>query len=86
MTRANIELHIEALVLHGLALGDRQRTAEAVERELARLFAELSVPSSLTRDAESARLDAGAFDIVPGSDVQSVGTRVAQAIYQGLIR
>ena len=47
----NIELHIEELVLHGFEPGDRHRIGEAIERELARLFAEQGTPPSLAQGA-----------------------------------
>ena len=60
-------------MLHGFAPGDRYRIADAVERELARLFAEQGVPPSLAQEAEVAQLDAGAFEIAPGAKVEAVG-------------
>src|SRR3712207_3298477 len=63
MTPVNIELHIEELVLHGFAPGDRYRIGEAVQRELARLFAEQGVPPSLVGGGEVAHLDGGSFAI-----------------------
>jgi hypothetical protein len=36
--RPSINLHIEELVLHGFAPGDRHRISEAVEQELTRLI------------------------------------------------
>ena len=78
-----IELHIEELVLHGFAPGDRYRIADAVERELARLFAEQGVPPSLSQEAEVARLDAGAFKLTPGARMETVGAQVAHKVYGG---
>ena len=37
-------------MLHGFAPGDRYRIGDAVERELARLFAEQGVPPSLAQE------------------------------------
>jgi len=81
-----IELHIEELVLHGFAPGDRYRIADAVERELARLFAEQGVPPSLAQEAEMARLDAGAFKMAPGAREEAVGAQVAHTVYGGFSR
>lgn len=78
-----VELHIEELVLHGFAPGDRHRIADAVERELARLFAERGVPAGLGDGFESPRLDAGSFDFAPGARAETVGEEVARAIYGG---
>ena len=86
MTPKNIELHIEELVLHGFALGDRYRIGEAVEQELSRLLADRGVPQSLERGGEIASVDAGAFEVAPGSRAEVVGAEVAKAVYKGLGR
>lgn len=84
MTRKNIELHIEELVLHGFAPGDRSRIGEAVQQELTRLFVEQGVPRSLSQGGEIGRLDAGAFEMTTGTKAEVVGAQIAQAIYGGL--
>jgi hypothetical protein len=86
MRAANIELHIEELVLHGFAPRERHLIGETVERELARLFAEGGVPPSLARDSEFAHLDGGAFEVRSGFGTEAIGARVAQAVYGGLDR
>jgi hypothetical protein len=80
----NVELRIEELVLHGFGSADHDRIGEAVERELARLFAEGGVPPSLTREAGVDRIDGGAFEAQPGSGTEAIGTLVARAVYGGL--
>ncbi|HEX5503432.1 MAG TPA: hypothetical protein VFW96_12475 [Thermomicrobiales bacterium] len=77
-----VELRIEELVLHGFAPGDRAPLGAAVERELARLFAERGVPPALLGGGEIARLDAGSFTAERG--VEATGARVARAVYGGL--
>jgi len=86
MKPENVELHIEELVLRGFAPGDRYRIGEAVERELARLLDEQSVPPSLAQGSEVAGLDGGAFEVAHGSKAEAVGIQVAQAVYGGLSR
>ena len=81
MTRANVELHIEELVLHGFAPGDRYNIGDAVERELGRLFSEQGTPSQLSLNAETAQLDAGGFDVAHGSKPEAIGSQVAHALY-----
>lgn len=81
MKPANIELHIEELILHGFAPGDRHQIGEAVERELARLFAEQGVPASLFQEMEIAHLGGGAFEVARGSRTEAIGAQVAQAMY-----
>ena len=84
--KPNIELHIEELVLHGFAPGDRHQIGEAVQRELVRLFTEQGVSPSLLQGGEVARLDGGAFELAPGSNAEMTGNQVAQAVYGGLTR
>ncbi len=84
MTRPNIELHIEELVLHGFASADRYLIGEAVQRELARLFAEQGVPSSLTSGGELTRLHGGSFNVAPGAKAEAIGTQIAQSVYGGM--
>ena len=81
---ANVELHIEELVLHGFAPGDRAGVGAAVERELTRLFAEGSVPPSLVAGGAWRQLDGGSFTVAPGSGAERIGVQVAQAVYRGL--
>ncbi|HEX9867630.1 MAG TPA: hypothetical protein VGC99_03370 [Candidatus Tectomicrobia bacterium] len=82
----SLEVYIEELVLHGFPTGDRYRIAEAVERELARLFAEQGVPPSFTRGADIPRLDGGGFEVAQGSKPEVIGAQVAEAVYRGLSR
>jgi hypothetical protein len=84
MRQKNIELHIEELVLHGFKMGDRFRISEAVESELARLFAERGVPQSLSKGGEIERIDGGAFDVARGSKPEVMGAQTAKMIYGGL--
>jgi len=81
MRRPNIELHIEELVLHGFAPGDRHRIGEAVERELQRLFAEQGAPLSLMQGGAMEHLDGGSFGVAVGSRAEVVGAQLAQAVY-----
>ena len=80
----SIELHIEELVLHGFAPGDRYRIGEAVERELTRLFAERGVPTSLTNGGEIVHQDGGEFNAPPGPKPEVIGIQVAQSVYRGV--
>jgi hypothetical protein len=83
MKPAKLELHIEELVLHGFASGDRYRIGDALEHELGRLFAEQGIPPSLTQGREVAHLNGGAFEVKPGSRAQAIGVQVARAVYGG---
>jgi hypothetical protein len=81
---AAIELHIEELVLHGFAPGDRARIADAVQSELTRLFAEQGVPASLRQGGAVAELDAGTFVAHRDAGADRIGGQVALAIRRGL--
>ena len=83
MTPRNVELHIEELVFHGFASGERYRIGDAMKHELSRLFAEQGTPLSLAQGCEVVRLDGGAFEVKPGSRAQAIGVQVAQAVYGG---
>ncbi len=80
---AAVELHVEDLVLYGLAPGDRFAIAEALQRELARLITERGMPA-LARIPGIERIDGGAFRVEPGLDARGVGAQVAGAVYRGL--
>lgn len=86
MRRANVELHIEELILHGFAPGDRHRISDAVEHELTQLFAERGVPPNFSEGFESPRLDAGTFNFAPDSTAETIGAEVARALYGGFDR
>jgi hypothetical protein len=82
----SIELHIEELILDGFEQGDKQRIAEAVERELTNLFAKKGIPASLTESNEIRHLDGGVFHAKPDSKPEIIGAKVAQAVYGGMKR
>ncbi|MBE9472852.1 MAG: hypothetical protein IMY75_12175, partial [Chloroflexi bacterium] len=77
-------LHIEKLILHGFAPGDRPRIGAALTAELARILAEQGVPQSLAQSGDIPRLDGGRFEVGLGSGAEEIGTQVAQALYRGL--
>jgi hypothetical protein len=78
-----LELHIDELVLHGFAPGDRFRIRDAVERELSRLFLG-QLPTLLANPAEIDRKTAPPIKIASSARPEVIGRRVAQSIYQGL--
>ena len=84
MKPMNVELHIEELMLHGFAPGDRHRIGEAVERELQRLLAEQGAPDLLNGSVELERIDAGSFNLDENAKSATIGAQVAEAIYSGL--
>src|SRR5262245_52463743 len=83
----SINLHIEQLVLHGFSPGDRYAIADALERELTRLFAEQgALAHSFAQDVSTRRLDAGAFNVAPDSDPAVIGIQSARSLFQNIRR
>jgi hypothetical protein len=82
-TMQNIELHIEELVLRGFPAGSHSDIAEAVERELTRLFVEQGSPVSLAKGGEVTHIGVPAINVEPGGKPAAIGSKVAQALYGG---
>ena len=80
----NLEIEIEEMVLQGYPSADRHAIARAVERELARIFAEEGVPPSLSQRGEMAHIDAGGFEAAAEAGAEKVGAQVARSVYGGL--
>lgn len=83
--RHSVELHIDELVLHGFAPGDRYRIGDALERELTRLFSEQE-PAAITNGGEIANLDGGTLRLAADSNPDEVGVLVARAVFGGFKR
>jgi hypothetical protein len=75
-----VRIHIQELVLEGVAPGDRYRVTEAIQAELVRLVASERSPSFI---ASTDRVDARAVTAGPP---RPFGTEVARSIYGGLRR
>ena len=80
----SLEVHIEELVLHGFAPGDRRSIGDAVERELTRLLVEQGVPLLFAQDSEVKGLDAGRFAVAEEARGGTIGAQIAQAVYGGI--
>ncbi len=76
--------NIEELLLHGFAPGDRHEIGAAVERELARLFAEQGITPSLMNGEEIAHLNGGSFAVAHGLKPEVMRYAVAQSVYGGM--
>jgi hypothetical protein len=79
-----LNLHIDELVLHNVAPGDRYVIAAALEQELTRLFTAEGVPPELAQSGAAARLDGGSFAVAPGATPHAIGVQVARAIHRGM--
>ncbi len=82
--RANVELHIDELVLHGFAARDRHHIAAALERELTRLIAQGDVAHPPGGSMQLDRIDAGSFHLDPAARPGHIGQTVAQRVYRQL--
>lgn len=81
-----VRLHIDDLIIDGAIVGDRQRIARAIERELERLITERGVPAALSESGAMPRLDGGQFELTPGAGPDRIGRQVARSVYRGLSR
>jgi hypothetical protein len=82
-----IHVHIDELTLESFSPQDRYRIADAVERELTRLFAAHQMPQFGTNGLQLDRLDAGSVRINEGANPSATGAHVARALFgqiQGL--
>jgi hypothetical protein len=82
-SQPSVELHIEELVLHGFAPGDRYEIGDAVERELARLLGDQGVPISLRSENATDEIRGATFNTQQNAKPVAISQQIAQAIYQG---
>ena len=80
----NVTLHIEALVLHGFAPGDRHAIAAGLQDELTRLLSEQGLPRAFEGESNLPRIDGGAIAVNPSSDPRGLGRHVARSILGSL--
>jgi hypothetical protein len=82
---SGIELTIDKLVLHGFPRSARHDVAEAMERELERLFSERGAPfregMSLAKP-----LEVGAIELTEHATPASIGRQIARSLYEGMER
>ena len=81
---SSLQLHIGELVLDGFPEMNRGLLAQAVQVELSRLFSEGGVPPGLLSGEALPRLDAGSFEVAPGSGVDSLEARTAASLAASL--
>ena len=79
-----IDLQIDELVLNGFAAADGYTIADTVERELARLFMEQGIPQAISQPTEVADFRVEVPASQHGSNAETTGGDVAQALYGGL--
>src|SRR5262249_48874942 len=81
----SVELQIDQLVLHGFAPGERLAVADALENELAELFAEQGLRHSLMSSMDLSTLDGGEFRVSSGSKPHQIGAQIGQSLYRHLV-
>lgn len=89
----NINLHIERLVLDGVALerGQEPLLRAAIEAELSRLLSTGGLAPGMMPGAAVPRLDAGDIQLPGGGDnnnnnAHGLGLQIARALHGGLSR
>jgi hypothetical protein len=84
--RRSISIDIGEIVLDGFAHADRDRIAEAIAGELARLFQDQPIAGEVLARSAAARIDAGSFSMEPGASAAQIGAAIAGAVHGGLKR
>lgn len=83
VTPRRIEIHIEELVLHGVAPADRRAVGDALQRELETLVARHGVAALLSRPDGSAPHSPGPITLAPGARPAALGAEVARTLHRG---
>ena len=82
--QSSINLHIEELVLHGFASGDKHGISEAVQSELTRLISEQQNSPPTTKSISRDHVDGGNFCVVNSAKPNAVGAQIAGAVFVGI--
>ena len=82
-SKPSVALHIEELVLHGFAPGDRYVIGDAVEHELARLLGEEGIPISLRSESQADEIGGTTFNAAQNARPHVIGLQIGRALYQG---
>ena len=84
----NINLHIERLILDGVALerGHIPSLQAAVEAELTRLLTVGGLSQELLGGGAMPRISAGSIQLSGDGNAQRLGQQIARAVYGGIVR
>lgn len=80
----SVHVHIERLVLEGVASTDRHRIGAAVERELAHLIAQDGLPDRRQEATSTERVRGKDLNIGQQQNATEFGVSIAQSIFGGL--
>ena len=83
MTPTRIRLHIDELVLHGFAPGDRYRIADALQARLGELLAEDQPDAAGAQRVDVPQADVGEVHIQQ-TGPSAIGAELANALHGGL--
>ena len=79
-----VRVHVDELRLEGIDPRHRHRVADAMERELARLFTEATGEDDEGPVEAAERVDAGVVTLAEEAPAEQVGIAIARAAYRGL--
>ncbi len=79
-----VRLHIDELILHGFAPGDRHAIASAVQVELARLIRDNRCSLLLRSSLALANMYAGEIQVNAGSRPETAGSQIARSLFRTL--
>lgn len=82
MSRKDVQIRIDRLILQGVDPRHRARIAAAIERELTRLVTDRGLPPHWQQAGASGR-GVPRVEISPGQAPARIGATVARAIYRG---
>jgi len=82
--RRPVIVHVDELVLHGVRPGDRNRVAEAMSSELARLLSDRGAPALLESPSSVDMLRAGAVRLQGGGSPRTLGHGIARSLYNAM--
>ena len=78
---ARIQVHIDSLVLRGIAPADRAHLVAAFEGELSRILADRTTRRGWTQSGSARVMRLGSVPFVPGpAGSRALGRRIARAI------
>lgn len=83
---ANITIHIERVILDGLPIASHQRgkLQAAFEAELARLLANGALAFDLQTGGLRKQVPAGVLELKAGESPDTLGKKLARAVYRGI--
>jgi hypothetical protein len=79
-----IYLHIERLVLDGVAVEQPRVLRRALEKELSRRLMDGGLSPEFRTGGAVARVHGGSIELGKGSNPAKLGTQIAGAVYRGI--